>query len=105
MIRFVPVFSIFLLMSAGAHAQEQGRAGPGETYARLVCAPCHAVGRDEDISPIANAAPFQEIMARPEMTGMAIAAWLQSEHDNMPHIVPKAEEMNDLIAYMLNLKK
>lgn len=105
MIRFVPVLSVFMLMSSGALAQEQGRAGPGETYARQVCAACHAVGRGEDMSPIANAAPFQEIMDRPEMTGMAVAAWLQSEHDNMPHMVPKGEEMNDLIAYMLSLKK
>lgn len=92
-------------VGTGAHAQEQGEVRAGETYARAVCQECHAVGRGEKESTYDNAPPFSTIMERPEMTGMAVAAWLQREHDNMPHIVPLPEEMNDLIAYMVSLKR
>lgn len=92
-------------LGGAAGAQEQGSASAGETYARAVCAECHAVAPGDAESPLLNAAPFAEIMARPEMTAMAVAAWLQGEHDLMPHMMPKPEEMNDLLAYMASLKR
>ena len=88
-----------------AHAQEQGDVSRGKAYAAQVCAECHAIGGGDALSPNIAAAPFKDIAARPEMTAMAISVWLQSEHENMPHIVPKAEELNDLIAYMMSLKE
>lgn len=87
-----------------ALAQEQGDVSRGKDYAAQVCAECHAIGAGDGLSPNIAAAPFKEIAARPEMTAIAISVWLQSEHENMPHIVPKAEELNDLIAYMMSLK-
>lgn len=96
---------LMFVLPALVHAQEQGDVSHGQTYAAQVCAECHAIGRDSEPSPNLSAAPFADITMRPEMTSMALSVWLQSEHESMPHIVPKAEELNDLLAYMMSLKK
>lgn len=89
-----------------AAAQEQGDPKAGRAYAERVCAECHAVGPEGGPMDAASGAESFSIIAnRQETTAISLAAWMQSEHDIMPHIVPEPHELNDVIAYIVSLKK
>ena len=92
------------LLSVKATAQEQGVPEQGLAYAERVCAECHLVHPVSGLSPRPGAKTFKEIANTPGMSAMAIGAWMQSEHEDMPHIVPEPSELNDLIAYLVSLK-
>ncbi len=94
-----------ILLPGAALAQEQGEAGPGLTYAKQACAECHWVDKEDGISPDPLAKNFKEIANRRDTTVISLAAWMQSEHENMPHIMPAPENLNDVITYIISLKK
>ena len=94
-----------ILLPGAALAQEQGEAGPGLTYAKQQCAECHWVGKQKGSSPNLFAKSFRELANRRDTTVISLAAWMQSEHVDMPHIMPKPEDLNDVIAYIISLKE
>jgi len=92
------------LLPVQAIAQEQGVPEQGRAYAEKVCAECHLVTREFGLSPRPGVKSFKEIANTRGMTAMAIGVWMQSEHEDMPHIVPQPDELNNLIAYIVSLK-
>jgi len=99
-------FVLGLIQSAGAaHAQEMGDAKKGATLAETVCAACHGVGNRETRSPNAKAPTFTSVAATRGMTEMALRVWLQSPHPTMPNLMLGEDEKDDVIAYILSLKK
>jgi mono/diheme cytochrome c family protein len=93
-----------LVLPACVSAQEQGDAQQGRIYASQVCAECHKIGSEDGLSPVIGVKSFKEIANQRDTTVISLAAWMQSEHVNMPHIVPEAHELNDVIAYIVRLK-
>ncbi len=86
-------------------AQEMGDAKKGATLAQSVCAECHAVGKEEGSSPNARAPTFASVAATRGMTEMALRVWLQSPHPTMPNLMLDADAKDDVIAYILSLKR
>jgi hypothetical protein len=41
----------------------------------------------------------------PGMSEMALQVWFQSPHPSMPNLLIKAQESDDLVAYILSLKQ
>jgi hypothetical protein len=39
------------------------------------------------------------------MTRRALVVWLQSSHPNMPNIMLEAQDRDDVVAYIMSLKK
>lgn len=101
---------LILLMSTGlagsAFAEnESGDAGRGAAYAQRVCADCHAVLSGAEMSPNPDAPSFQKVAETAGMTHRALVVWLQSSHPTMPNIMLEADDRNDVVAYILSLKK
>ena len=48
---------------------------------------------------------FQSIADQPSTTGISMNVFLHSNHNNMPDFILSSAEANDLIAYILSLKK
>lgn len=94
-----------VLPAAGAQAQEQGDPKAGRAYAERDCAECHAVGPEGGPMDLSGAMSFKIIANRRDTTAISIAAWMESEHENMPHIIPKPHELNNVIAYIMSLKE
>jgi mono/diheme cytochrome c family protein len=92
------------ILPATTKAQEQGEAQQGRIYAEQVCAECHMVGPEGGLSEITDAKSFKRIANRPGMSAMAIGVWMQSNHESMPHIVPSAEDLNNVVTYIVSLK-
>ncbi len=93
------------LGSARALAQDQVPVQRGRAVAEQRCAACHAVRVGETISPNAAAASFTRIAATPGMTELALQAALQTSHRTMPNLILGADDMRDVIAYILSLAK
>ncbi len=108
----IPALAVLFALAGSfpAQAQSADTVGLGniEMGARLaveVCAECHAVEADDDISPHLNAPPFQSIADRPEITALALGVWFRSPHPTMPNYVLSPDETADLIGYILSLRK
>jgi mono/diheme cytochrome c family protein len=103
--------AIFSLLASGpvvvqsAAAVDLGNIEMGSRLATDVCAQCHAVEADDDISIHLNAPPFQSIADRPEMTELALGVWFRSPHPTMPNYVLTPDDTADLIAYIFSLRK
>jgi mono/diheme cytochrome c family protein len=93
-----------LSASACVLAQEAGNVGHGRQIAYTICIACHAVARDQQVSPNTEAPPFPLIAATPGMTSIALTAALLTSHRLMPNIILETDERQDVIAYILSLK-
>ncbi len=91
-------------LAAGAQAAEFNTAA-GKQLAKQWCAACHVVeeGQGETMS---TAAPsFFDIAADPAVTEMGLRAFFASPHDQMPDLQISNSEADNLIAYILSLRK
>jgi mono/diheme cytochrome c family protein len=92
-----------LLVPAGAAAQDADIEA-GRAYAEQVCAACHAVLPNEEMSPLPQAPTFQSVADTPGMTELALSVWLQSSHPTMPNIVLEQDDLRNVVAYIRSLK-
>ena len=97
--------SAALVASHAARAQEPGDPEAGGAYAKQVCAQCHAIREGDNFSPNPKAPSFETIANTSGVTGISLAAGLHSVHENMPNYVLAANERDNLIAYILGLKR
>lgn len=88
-----------------AQAQEIGDRQKGRTFARQVCAECHAVGRRTPRSPNGEAPSFVSVATTPGMTAVALNVFLQTSHRSMPNLILSSDQKNNVIAYILSLKR
>jgi mono/diheme cytochrome c family protein len=93
-----------LTISVGtSSAQELGDAKRGRVLAETVCAECHAVEKGA-LSRNGHAPTFQTVATTPGMTAMALRVALRTSHKEMPNLVLKNQEVDDVIAYIATLK-
>jgi mono/diheme cytochrome c family protein len=96
------------LVTAGiypAFSQEPGNPDGGFAYAKQACALCHAIPRGDDHSPNPKAPSFEAIANTSGVTGISLAATLHSMHENMPNFVLRPNDRDNVIAYILSLKR
>jgi mono/diheme cytochrome c family protein len=97
-IRSIPWSALLLLTTfPAALAQQFGDPAAGERLAATNCAQCHGV------DPAAPA--LTAIAATPATTQASLSAFLQTPHASMPSLVFSGAELNDLIAYILSLRR
>ena len=99
------LISVALVTATHASATQARDTSPGFAYAKQVCSECHAVRRGERVSPHERAPAFQVVADAPGMSEMALQVWFQSPHPSMPNLLIKAQEGDDLVAYILSLKQ
>jgi mono/diheme cytochrome c family protein len=85
-------------------SQELGDAKRGKSMAEMVCAECHAVEKGALRSRNGNAPTFTTLATTPGMTPMAVRVALRTSHREMPNLVLKNNEVDDVIAYLATLK-
>ena len=98
-------FGLALLFSAAAAAQElPGDTERGHALAEHWCSACHEIERGVNEPSSVDAPTFQAVADDPATTELALNAFFQTLHQNMPHLQLGAEDTADLIAYILSLK-
>ena len=101
---------IFLVLAVSAFvssalAGESGNERDGLRFAQSVCAECHAVRDGERASPNAQAPSFTTVATTPGMNAMALKVWFQTPHPTMPNLKFSNQDSDDVIAYILSLRK
>jgi mono/diheme cytochrome c family protein len=94
-----------LLVSYSAAKAQDADIAAGAAYAEEVCAACHAVLANENMSPLPQAPTFQSVADTPGMTEMALTVWMQSSHPTMPNIILKSDELRNVAAYIRSLDR
>jgi mono/diheme cytochrome c family protein len=93
-----------ILAAQPALAQTTGDAVSGREIATKVCSACHRV-LPMTLADTADPPSFQSIADLPSTTGISLNAFLHSNHKHMPNFIISSAQSNDLIAYILSLKK
>ena len=91
--------------ATSAHAQQVGDAEQGLRLAREACAECHMVVKSADKSPKADVAHFRGHRQHAGNDRIALAVALHTPHQTMPNVVIKGEDAQNIIAYVLSLRK
>jgi mono/diheme cytochrome c family protein len=113
-IRFLPVVAAASLAAQFPALAEPIKGDPmsGREIATKQCSSCHHVL--PRLFPDTNDSPsvdkdgppsFQSIADLPSTTGLSLNVFLHSNHKNMPNLVLSHADSDDLIAYILSLKK
>ena len=81
-----------------------GDPASGRKIATTLCNSCHQV-LPISLPDKGDPPSFQSIADQPSTTGISLNVFLHSNHNNMPDFILSSAESNDLIAYILSLKK
>jgi mono/diheme cytochrome c family protein len=92
------------LAAVAASAQTIGDPAAGRRLAQAWCSECHAIG-PKVVDGFKRAPDFAEIAQRPKTTPLSLNVFLRSNHDNMPNLILKRDEADDIVAYILSLKR
>ena len=103
--QLLPALACLLAIVVPASAQEKGDAGRGEAFARQNCSDCHAVRVDQHVSPVMQAPPFVEIANARGMSEIALFPFFQTSHVSMPNLVVAPDDIRDVTAYILTLRR
>lgn len=76
----------------------------GRKTAAQVCSACHSIGM-RGRSPNPKAPPFRAVAQLPSTTETSLAVFLTTSHEPMPNFVLSREEIRDLTAYILSLRR
>jgi mono/diheme cytochrome c family protein len=93
------------LVCAHAWTQDVGHSTAGLGLARQICSECHAIERPPARSPNPAAPGFETIANVPGMTGAALSVALQRSHVTMPNVILNADELSNIVAYILSLRR
>ena len=105
MLRFRLAAALLTLPAGPTLAQEApGDPTAGRALAEAVCAACHALPGRAPAAEAPGALPFQALAADPAVTGMALTAYLRSQHPPMPNFMLDEQQLNDVVAYILSLQ-
>jgi mono/diheme cytochrome c family protein len=99
------IIAIGLIMVAGgAAAQTLGDPAAGQRLAAVWCSECHAIGQ-QAADALRRGPGFVEVANRPKTTPLSLNVFLRSNHDSMPNFILKRDEADDIVAYILTLKR
>jgi len=93
------------VIASSAWAAENANVSDGLHFAQSVCAECHAVHDGEPAPAGAKAPSFTTVANTPGMSANALNVWFQTSHPTMPNLKLSNRERDDIIAYILSLRK
>jgi mono/diheme cytochrome c family protein len=87
-----------------ALAQTFGNPSSGRQIATKVCSSCHYVFATKQ-SKTEVPPSFEDIANLPSTTALSLKVFLRSNHKRMPNLILSDAEADDVIAYILSLKR
>jgi mono/diheme cytochrome c family protein len=93
-----------LAVPAEARAQPDNRHSLGRQVALELCSSCHRVTEGQ-LRPDGGAASFFAIANLPSTTALSLKVFLRSNHKGMPNLIVSEPDSDQLIDYILSLKR
>jgi mono/diheme cytochrome c family protein len=87
-----------------AQPLDSGSIASGRQVAATLCANCHEIS--PTMYPTTVVGPkFDDIASLPSTTALSLKVFLRSNHNRMPNLILSGTDMDDVIAYILSLKR
>jgi mono/diheme cytochrome c family protein len=86
-------------------AQHVPDASAGSQLAQRWCSNCHVVGQSQGRGTSTGAPPFAAVAEMPSTTAMSLRAFLMTPHGRMPDLHLTRDEIDDVSAYILSLRR
>ena len=102
--RAVALAVVLAAIAFSAQAQD-GDIAAGHAFARKACKACHVVEPSRSSRMIEIGPAFRDIADTPGMTATALKVYLTSSHPKMPNLVLTPQEIADVTAYILSLRR
>ncbi len=103
---FVIALGVCLLSGVSVYAQDlPGNVAEGRAFALEVCAECHIVAPDQEKAGTDAVPTFEAIAADPAVTQVSLRAFFQTPHAEMPDFIFSPIETDNIISYILSLRK
>lgn len=106
--RHIAFLSLFIVAAlavpAEALAQSDNRHSLGRQIAMELCSSCHRVTEGQ-LRPGRNVASFFAIANVPSTTALSLKVFLRSNHERMPNLIVSESDSDELIDYILSLKR
>jgi mono/diheme cytochrome c family protein len=102
----IALVALFLIRPHDARGAilPQDSTAAGHRLAEAWCKECHAI--EAKPTRHATAAPdFADIASRPSTTALSLKVFLRTNHPSMPNIVIAPDQADDLVNYILSLKR
>ena len=93
-----------LAVPAEALAQPDNRRSLGRQVAIELCSSCHRVAEGQS-RPSRGVASFFAIANLPSTTALSLRVFLRSNHKGMPNLIVAESDTDQLIDYILSLKR
>lgn len=105
-ILFLRIIAAITLATAlfPALGQTLGNPSSGRHIATTICGSCHyvfATKRSKSKVP----PTFEDVANLPSTTALSLKVFLRSNHKHMPNLILSEAEADDVIAYILSLKR
>lgn len=100
-------FAAALLLAVAAEASAEdlpGDAAAGRNLVESWCVVCHEVAPGLRGPGAFTAPAFQDVADDPAVTALALRAFLQTPHFDMPDVMLSPAETDDVISYILSLR-
>jgi mono/diheme cytochrome c family protein len=89
------------LRNASGAAQPFDSVSAGHRLAAAWCSECHSIAAEATLGPPA----FVAIANRTSTTALSLKVFLGTSHRNMPNLIIAPNEADDLVNYILSLKR
>jgi mono/diheme cytochrome c family protein len=86
-------------------AGDTSRIAAGKVLAKGWCAHCHVVSEDQRIAPVEGVPTFFAVANDPSTTDTSLRVFLVSPHVVMPDFMLTRKETDEIIAYILSLRR
>ena len=80
-----------------------GSIDAGRVLAEAWCSECHVIGTKIEASR--RGPDFVDVANRASTTPLSLNVFLRSNHETMPNLIVARGEADDIIAYILSLKR
>jgi mono/diheme cytochrome c family protein len=102
---FIALAAAAGMMQPVAAEDVRGNVDAGRKLAFKECRACHTMHQAERATRLYEAPGFDEIADKRQTTEISLRAFLQSSHPSMPNFTLSESERDDVIAYILSLRK
>jgi mono/diheme cytochrome c family protein len=99
------IIALLASLCVPAVAQEIGDIAAGRRLAENWCSSCHVVDASSRQGVSSGAPTFSAIARMKSTTPMGLRAFLQTPHSRMPDLHMTREEIDNITAYILSLRR
>jgi mono/diheme cytochrome c family protein len=105
LVTLAAVIALFLILrQASGAAPGADRIAAGHQLAEAWCATCHVI--EATTAGASHAAPdFVQVANLPSTTALSLKVFLRSNHPSMPNLVLTPDQTDDVVNYILSLKR